>query len=323
MNALQRISRARSSLIMNQPFFGCLALNLQLMEDETCGTMATDGRHLFYAPDFVTRLSDPELRGVLMHEVLHCAHGHMLRRRGRDPKKWNVACDYAINLEVIDAGGVLPKGGLVDEQYRDMHAEAIYAKLPKDIVAQLGGGGEGDDIGGCGGVLDAVTDGNKAKEQEVANDWHIKVKQAIGVEKARNKNSGKKKTPGNLPGHIQRLAGELETPEISVAEQLKQFIDDRRAFTDRGEWEYEIELMMRRGQQFRAITATPARVSTKIIIEGEQEANNFNDGIDEMIAQRREELEAGEEEPFDLYGGPDRPYAAETTGEDDPDRPPF
>jgi hypothetical protein len=39
-----------------------------------------------------------------------------------------------------------------------------------------------------------------------------------------------------------------------------------KAFTDRDEWEGRIELLMRAGTSFRAITATPAKVSTKVTV---------------------------------------------------------
>ena len=80
-----------------------------------------------------------------------CAIAHHTRRQERGLEKWNVACDYAINNYLIAENFVLPDGGLQDEQYNDMTAEAIYNLLPEPPKgwAQMA-----LDSGKCGGVLD-------------------------------------------------------------------------------------------------------------------------------------------------------------------------
>ena len=64
---------------------------------------------LFYNPEFVSTLSAPELAGALAHEVMHPALQHHTRRGDRDRRRWNIACDYAINPMLIDAGLTFPK----------------------------------------------------------------------------------------------------------------------------------------------------------------------------------------------------------------------
>src|SRR5262245_56323675 len=113
--AMQRVVRARSQLVMFQPFFGTLALYLILVEDATkCEAMATDGKHLFFNPQWVMERSDPELIGVIAHEVEHNARRHHTRRGFRNFEKWNIATDYCINGDLLKAGFVLPEGVLVD-----------------------------------------------------------------------------------------------------------------------------------------------------------------------------------------------------------------
>ena len=43
-----------------------------------------------------------------------------------------MACDYAINPAVLDAGCALPGFGLYEDKFRNMTAQAIYAQLTKD-----------------------------------------------------------------------------------------------------------------------------------------------------------------------------------------------
>lgn len=125
----ERIVRARIRLVIQQPFFGVLALQLMIVEDESVGTMAVDGRHLYYAPAFLDTLTDHELEGVIVHEILHCAYRHHTRRKNRDPKWWNNACDYVVNLVVLAAGFKLPKDRLEDASYAGMGAEEVYSRL--------------------------------------------------------------------------------------------------------------------------------------------------------------------------------------------------
>jgi len=147
-----RMRRARTRLLLEHPFFGTLAMRLNATRDDTINppTMCTNGRDLIYHGPFVETLSDPELIGVYAHEVEHCALLHVFRRGTRDAYEWNVACDYAINQLLVDAGLTLPQGALIDAQYKGMSAEQIYAKRksqgnpqPKQGKGQGQGQGKG------------------------------------------------------------------------------------------------------------------------------------------------------------------------------------
>ncbi len=133
----QKLTRARTQLLLNQPFFGTLCLKLKLMPGSR-PTLATDGTRIVYNPSFVESLTPAELEGCIAHEVLHCALGHHARRGVREPRLWNHAADYAINPIVLKNGLKLPAGVLLDPQYENLSAEEIYARLKKD--ASSGGG---------------------------------------------------------------------------------------------------------------------------------------------------------------------------------------
>jgi len=127
----QKLSRARTQLLLNQPFFGTLCLRLKLVPMPSFPTMATDGRRLAYSPAFVEKLTPAELEGVLAHEVMHCALAHHCRRGERDSRLWNQATDYAVNPILVGNGITLPKDALIDPAFADLGAEEIYARLLK------------------------------------------------------------------------------------------------------------------------------------------------------------------------------------------------
>jgi predicted metal-dependent peptidase len=208
-----RIQKARTSLILDHPFFGSLLFRLKGQECRSIPTMATDGVSLFYNPDFVETLNAATLAGTLAHEVMHPALHHHVRRSGRDPKRWNVACDFAINPLLVDAGLSLPDGVLIDDRFRGMSAEQIYNLLeseseteqesskedgddePGDEDSNDEAPGDGDSHsptapateGGIGQVLDAPQrDASQPGEgtptiEEQAREWDVAVNQAMTV----------------------------------------------------------------------------------------------------------------------------------------------
>src|SRR5215472_313192 len=92
-----KLTAARTSLVLEQPFFGSLALSLTFVEDPSCETGWINGRELGYNSSFIDSLSHDQVTAFVAHEIMHCAMGHPWRRDGREFKKWNQACDKAIN----------------------------------------------------------------------------------------------------------------------------------------------------------------------------------------------------------------------------------
>lgn len=242
--AREKIVRVRTNLLVSNGFFGFLALQLKLVEvvdKKRIPTMAVDGVHIFYNPKFTNELSERECEGVVVHELMHCAFKHFIRRGNRDPLLWNVAGDYVINLDICDSGFTLPgtplslselvdpnvvskeKNYLYDKSLKGVTTEAVYDKLmqhAKQVAAKAGKGkkggeGDGKDLGGCGAVLDAP--GNSSEQEQVEQTWETSVR--IAVETARANGCG------NLPGSLKSLVEQLKRPKVSWREKTRQFID--------------------------------------------------------------------------------------------------
>jgi hypothetical protein len=56
--------KARTALLLSQPFFGTLALRLKMIEDAAIGTASVDGRVLRYNPDFIKGLTHAQHQGA-------------------------------------------------------------------------------------------------------------------------------------------------------------------------------------------------------------------------------------------------------------------
>lgn len=211
--AMKRVQIARTSLLLDQPFFGVLALQLHVREDPSCDTAWTDGRTLAYSPAFVEKLSNDELMALIAHEVMHCACGHPWRRDARDAKKWNIACDYAINGVLDAAGFKLPSGGLIDPNLTGKWSEWIYDRLPD---SDNDGNGSGDDSGPnpLGEVRDAPADCDSDGNTET--DWQQLTTQAAKAAEAR----------GKLPAGMKRAIDQISEARVDWRSLLRRYVQE-------------------------------------------------------------------------------------------------
>jgi predicted metal-dependent peptidase len=234
MNSVKRrLVAARAALVLDHPFFGALALRMDIQE-ETRGrtrTMATDGRSIFYHKDFVTGCSDQELIGLMAHEVMHPAMQHHTRRGDRDPRLWNEAGDYAINPILTEAGFALPGTPLLDPRYCGMTAEQIYDALNDARTGEEGrdppedeetgsqcpgdtalGGDNADENPDAAERPGAVLDAPDPAQQEA--EWQVAVKQATQAAQMM----------GQLPGGIALAVEEVMKPRVDWKSILRRFV---------------------------------------------------------------------------------------------------
>lgn len=171
----EKIIKARTTLLRKSPFFGILALKLTVIaNDQITDTMATDGAHLYYDPKWVEELDPPETLGVCAHEILHCGLLHPYRRGNREPERWNIACDFAINWPLVHTYGfTLPKGALISAKYANMPAEQIYKALPKTYERPKPAKGRKTHWGDC---FDAVPTHHTTTDQE--KQWEVLTEEA-------------------------------------------------------------------------------------------------------------------------------------------------
>ncbi|MBC3871408.1 vWA domain-containing protein [Undibacterium oligocarboniphilum] len=125
----KRILNQKVRLILDFPYWGVAAANLEVIADPACKTFYTDGEVIGYNPEYASSLDDEELLGVLAHETQHVISGHCFRGIGKNPEIWNEACDYPVNSLCIENGMKLPKGILLNPEYGKKFAEEVYYLL--------------------------------------------------------------------------------------------------------------------------------------------------------------------------------------------------
>ena len=129
-----KLAAARTRLILEKPFLGALVMHLPLKaaEPKWCETTATDAKAFYYNPNYIARLTLEQTQFALAHEAMHCALSHFNRRGHRLRHRWDVACDYAVNMILDEERMQPPDEALMNAAYRGLTAEEIYPLLHED-----------------------------------------------------------------------------------------------------------------------------------------------------------------------------------------------
>lgn len=230
------ISDARMSLMLDAPFYGAIALRLVTVANATIsqGTAATDGHSLFYNPEWINTLAPKALVGLIAHEVMHIAMKHTLRREGRNPRDWNIACDHAINNDLRDCGYELPDDGFCDRDYRGWSAEDIYPHVerPKrEVTPQPVCGGAGVPEPGDDGepkVAVPVQSDEDAESEKLPAGAVLDSPDPVADEAALDgiiiEATMCAKAAGNMPAHLGKLVNSLTRAKVNFADLLAEFI---------------------------------------------------------------------------------------------------
>lgn len=209
LDAEQKLEKSRAQLLLDQPFFGNLLLSLRMVEknDLMHKTMGVDGEHIFWDRDFVNQRSIKQLKGVLIHEVMHIALAHLSRKKVfHDHLKWNYACDFAINQTIRKMSSVDIADGLYDPQFENMSAEQIYKLLPRNEE------------------LEEQTQDNFKDEHGECDDVQQQkiIKRMVNVY---DNLTEAEKERGKLPQEIERLIKQLKKPQFDWRKYIKATVE--------------------------------------------------------------------------------------------------
>lgn len=219
-------------MMFDEPFFARIlrGINIEFGDDiPTAGVMVKDGDvHMLVNPDFMSGLSDAEVKGLLKHECFHLAFEHCTSRKLEPHGVANVAADLAINSDIPESE--LPEGGLIPGREfegpgansplsqliatlpKHQSQEWYFTKIMQDEEAKQQAEGEGngfDDHGGWGEMTDEEKELVKGKMREALKEA---VKEADG--------SGKW---GSVGSSMRKKLREMVSNEVDWRSILKQF----------------------------------------------------------------------------------------------------
>jgi len=186
-----KLAAARTRLILEKPFLGALVMHLPLKasDPQWCETTATDARAFYYNPAYIARLTLEQTQFVLAHEAMHCALSHFNRRGHRMKHRWDVACDYAVNMILDEERLHPPDKALMNAAYRGLTAEEIYPLLHEDPAEQTQDRHLFDNTpsqGQAGEVGESPSDGQETTENsQESQNQHGEGKNASGRDDSR------------------------------------------------------------------------------------------------------------------------------------------
>jgi predicted metal-dependent peptidase len=229
LTAEQRIERCHIDLMKHPQFVaysGILMIGETKIDDKT-PTACTNGKDVKFGRDFVMSLNDADLRGVILHEAKHKMYRHLLtwkHLQKQDPNRANMACDYVINLELVDEGKrssnfvSLPEGGLYDEKFRGLNSAEVFALLPTQPNE---GGGEGSgfdehDWEGAEGL-------NEAEREALTKEIDQAIRQGAIL-------------AGKVGGNVDRSFTDLMSAKVDWKEALREFVSSVSQGKDDSTW---------------------------------------------------------------------------------------
>jgi len=201
------LSKAKIQLMArpDSVFFTTLCFSLNHRFTDEVSTAATDGRNVMYNPTYFMGLTVEQRVFILLHETLHCAYLHMLRLAGKVHRKWNIATDHVINLQLIERGFHCHPNWLQDSKYAGMSADEVYKLLPEEDKSDFE-----MDLQEPGG------DVSPELEEEITD---IVVRASI-----QSKMSGDK--PGTIPGDIEIFLNKLLKPKLPWYRILQKYMQN-------------------------------------------------------------------------------------------------
>ena len=143
LSPLDRVRKAHVAIMGNLEWceYGPLLAYGKTEITDEIPTAATDGVNKLYNPEFVAKLTDPQIRFVVLHEATHIAYQHLYTWRDLSEESAvlaNIAMDFFVNTALMDTDKgkgfiAMPEVGIPPEpKYRGWSVKQIYDDLKKN-----------------------------------------------------------------------------------------------------------------------------------------------------------------------------------------------
>ena len=222
------VSVFRMRLPQVSPFFTVLAFSCRFTPTKGTGIVAcTDGRYVYFDGDLFRKFTSKERIGVFIHELLHVAYAHVIRRGTRDPYLWNLAADLYINQIIAELDFcTLPEGGVLEPDFWRETTEEIYELLKQnpDIAEKYKSNAQQlqDLIEGAG---DLESDSDNPNGKPTKEDLEIAAKMwEQTLEVAKQEQINKSDKFGKLPNKLGRTLEQFGEPQIDWRTALTNYL---------------------------------------------------------------------------------------------------
>lgn len=244
-----RVMLSRMRVLCSNGFYGLLLMHMKVSVTEECKNACADSKRICFHPDFLDKISDPELDYVMMHLISHVVLRHASRRGDRRPEEYWKACDTVVNSNILyanggnemsitldNAGGVQPYLAPNGKEGHEFSVEELYEMLLLSGLPMTGENGKGRSSrkGSSGGknsvsTHDAWDDHElmeAQEEDESATDvWMKYFRDACEAVSRRYGEKGR----GFLPAFAERMLNELHKAQTDWRSILNDFVQEEIA----------------------------------------------------------------------------------------------
>lgn len=242
LTAERKLTRVVIDLMRN-PLFADMSGIFMMGKKEVSDdipTAATDGRDEIYGRAFIDSLSLPEVAFIVVHESFHKMYRHLTtwqRLWEEDARLANLACDYVINLEIVerDPSGTIvamPQKdgkpiGFIDRRFKGMNTKQVFDILKKEKEENGGGGGGGDGEGMDHHDWEGASELTKDEKEELAKQVDQAIRQGmIAAQKMHGKGGGR----------MSRELSDILEPKVDWRTQLQEFVNTTCGGRDYSSW---------------------------------------------------------------------------------------
>lgn len=138
------VEAIKRRLLVKYPFFGSVVANSNFIAEPAVGTARTDGKNIYYNPNFIESITNDQQTFIFAHEICHIAFDHIFRSENKDKDLWNIATDSVVNAFLKQDGLPIVEGGVDIPEAINYDAEEMYKKLLEEKKQQQQNSGQGN-----------------------------------------------------------------------------------------------------------------------------------------------------------------------------------
>ena len=133
MNSINKISQAKSKLMLEYPYFGTIASSLDIEIDNSIQSYKNINNKLLYNSQYIDSVDIEDIEFILASTTLHKVLNHQNRNQRNSSKLWQLASEYVINSMLVNNGMELPIMANYQDRFNKMYVEEVYTILESEM----------------------------------------------------------------------------------------------------------------------------------------------------------------------------------------------
>tara|TARA_R110002167_G_scaffold35948_4_gene114345 strand:+ start:3934 stop:5097 length:1164 start_codon:yes stop_codon:yes gene_type:complete len=214
-NIQDLVAKTTKNLILDEPFYGLFLIGINKQFSDKIPTAGVSkhgiGMQLTVNPEFYTNLSEDHRSGLIKHELLHIAFGHLVMRDlYSNHKLFNIAADLEINQYIPEHK--LPEGGLLLSSFPELNLpRKAGTKVYYNLLEQAQQDGSSPSLDSLMGQMDGNSqyDHSTWEEFDELSEADKKLVQKQVDHQLKEATEQTVKKQGSIPGELAELIHKL------------------------------------------------------------------------------------------------------------------